>query len=383
LAVGDNSMKGAHEMQPTTDPTAVRTPSSQACCYIAPPDLLSHLAKEGSDDQRDAALRTIAASASMRTRRSLVNSFIRDMGVEAAAAAFMVAPSGRKRTVHDVENGGRSDLPGTKARGEGDPESSDAAVNEAYDGSGTTYDFYKEIYERDSIDGRGMEIVSSVHYGVGFDNAFWQGSQMVYGDGSGRIFQVGAFTKAIDVIAHELTHGVTQFSAGLIYSKDSGALNEHFSDALGSLVKQYSKNQTADQADWLLGEGTLMPDLGKALRSLKDPGSAYQGDRQPGHMDDYIDLPDDNDPANDNGGVHINSGIPNRAFFLAAEAIGGYAWEKTGKIWYHTLTEHMKPNSQFPDAAEATVESAGQLFGSGSDEEKAVQRAWQEVGVTS
>jgi hypothetical protein len=142
-----------------------------------------------------------------------------------------------------------------------------------------------------------------VHYGVDFDNAFWNGAQMVYGDGSGRVFVKGALAQSIDVVGHELTHGVTSFTANLAYSKQSGALNESFSDVFGSLVKQRHLNQTADQADWLIGAGTLVPALGKALRSMSAPGTAYDGDRQPDHMDGYVDLPDDNDPRNDNGGV--------------------------------------------------------------------------------
>jgi Zn-dependent metalloprotease len=291
----------------------------------------------------------------------------------------MAPPTGERHTVYDVEHGSRSSLPGSKARGVGDPPSSDEAVNQAYEGSDKTHDFYRDVYGRDSIDGNGMELVSSVHYEVGFDNAFWNGSQMVYGDGSGRIFVVGGLTKAVDVIAHELTHGVTEFTAGLKYRTQSGALNEHFSDAFGSLVKQYSLGQTAEQADWLIGAGTLVPTLGRALRSMKEPGTAFTGDPQPGHMRDYRDLPDDGNPRNDNGGVHINSGIPNRAFCLAAESIGGHAWEKAGRIWYATLTEHLNQESQFEDAANATVAVAGELFS--ESEQEAVQKAWEDVGV--
>jgi Zn-dependent metalloprotease len=255
----------------------------------------------------------------------------------------------------------------------------DKAVNEAYDGTAATYIFYRDILERDSLDNAGVELVSSVHYGVGFDNAFWNGAQMVYGDGSGRVFQVGALTRAVDVVAHELTHGVTQFTAGLAYSKQPGALNEHFSDVFGSLVKQYQKGQTAADADWLIGDGTLVPALGRALRSMSEPGTAYAGDRQPGHMDGYLDLPDDNDPRNDNGGVHINSGIPNHAFYLAATELGGHAWEKAGRIWYSTLTKRVGAQTQFVEAAQATVEVAGELFS--PKEQSVVQNAWQKVGV--
>ncbi|MDQ4133583.1 MAG: M4 family metallopeptidase [Actinomycetota bacterium] len=363
-------------------------PSASACtcspvvCFILPPDVLERVAREGGDEDRQAAMKTLAASSGMRARRSVVGNVLRELNVPLADVPFLALPKGERRTVYDVEGGGSFDLPGKKVRGEGDPPSDDESVNEAYDGADKTYDLYKEVYGRDSLDDRGMELISSVHYGVDFDNAFWQGSQMVYGDGSGRIFAKGGLTKAVDVIGHEMTHGVVQFTAGLIYRKQSGALNESFADVMGSLVKQYSRDQSADEADWILGEGILGPALnGKGLRSLKEPGTAYEGDRQPGHMDDYVDLPDDNDPSNDNGGVHINSGIPNRAFQLAATAIGGKAWEKAGQIWYTTLTSKLDANAQFVPTAEATVEVAGELFGSGSDEETAVRQAWEEVGV--
>ena len=124
----------------------------------------------------------------------------------------------------------------------------------------------------------------------------------------------------------------------------------------GCLVKQYAAQQAADEDEskWLIGEGSLMPRWGRALRSLKAPGTAWEGDEQPSNMDGYVDLPDDNDPNNDNGGVHINSGIPNHAFYLAATALGGFAWEQVGRVWYVTLTDRLGPRSQFTDAAEAT-----------------------------
>jgi Zn-dependent metalloprotease len=196
---------------------------------------------------------------------------------------------------------------------------------------------------------------------------------MVYGDGDGQMFKNGAFTQSLDVIAHELTHGVTQFTAGLRYRMQSGALNEHFSDVFGSLVKQRFLGQTADQADWLIGEGILGPQLpGTALRSLKAPGTAFQFDNQPAHMDRYAELPDDGDPRHDSGGVHINSGIPNHAFYLVAMAMGGNAWEKAGTIWYTTLTTRLDENSDFQAAADVTVDVSGKLFGAGGAEQQAV-----------
>ena len=353
-----------------------------AFCCIAPPDLLAAVAERGDAEDRQAALRALAASAALRAQRIAVARLLRELGADHAAALGVASSAGGRRTVYDAGHGGESDLPGKKVRGEGGPPVHDAAVNEAYDGAGLTYRFYKDVFDRDSIDGKGMELISSVHFGTDFDNAFWNGSQMVYGDGSGRIFVRGGPTKDVDVIAHELTHGVTQMTAALEYSKQPGALNESFSDVFGSLVKQRHLKQTAGEADWLIGAGILGSALrGQALRSMKAPGTANELDRQAGSMSGYADLPDDNDPKNDNGGVHINSGIPNRAFYLAATAIGGQAWEGAGKIWYVTLTERLEPGSDFRAAADATIAVAGDLFGAASAERQAVSSAWKEVGV--
>jgi len=352
--------------------------SSGKCCFILPPVILSRAAEQGSAEVRDAASKTLATSAAMRARRSVIQRINRELGPSFMRA--LVPPPGEKKSVHDVKNGGDNDLPGELVRGNDDPPTDDQAVNEAFDGADATYDFFKGVFERDSIDGQSMELISSVHYGVDYDNAFWQGSQMVYGDGSGQFLAKGGLTRDISVIAHEMTHGITQFTAGLIYSKQSGALNESFSDVFGALVKQHVNKETADQADWLIGEGILGPSLeGTALRSMMDPGTAFQFDDQPGHMDDYQDLPDDNDPRNDRGGVHINSGIPNKAFYLAATNLGGHAWDKAGPIWYDALVNRLRAGATFVDAAEATVASATKLFDEAAA--TAVREAWQEVGV--
>jgi Zn-dependent metalloprotease len=208
----------------------------------------------------------------------------------------------------------------------------------------------------------------------------------VYGDGdenlpaNERLFN--RFTIAIDVIGHELTHGVTQFEAKLVYSQQPGALNESMSDVFGSLVKQRQRNQTADLADWIIGEGLLTENVnGVGIRSMKEPGTAYNDpvlgkDPQPGHMKDYVNT------LGDNGGVHINSGIPNRAFYITAVELGGYAWEKAGRIWYVTLRDKLGANSKFQDCANLTYQVAADLFGAGSIEQMAVKKGWEEVGIT-
>jgi Zn-dependent metalloprotease len=262
-------------------------------------------------------------------------------------------------------------------RGEGDAPTQDIAVNEAYDALGATYDYYLQVHGRDSIDGRGLPLDASVHYRRAFNNAFWNGRQMVFGDGDGLVFN--RFTQSLDIIGHELTHGVTQYEAGLDYQGQSGALNEHMSDVFGSLVKQFSLGQTAKQADWLIGAGLWAKGVqGVALRSMKAPGTAYDDPRigkdpQPAHMDGYVDTEDDN------GGVHINSGIPNHAFYLAATGFGGKAWLKAGKVWYAALTQTLRRDADFMVAAAATVDAAGQEFGSSGA--NIVRSAWSQVGI--
>lgn len=231
-----------------------------------------------------------------------------------------------------------------------------------------------------------MRLSSTVHYDKGYDNAFWDGQQMVYGDGdedmpaSERLFN--RFTISLDVIGHELTHGVTQYEANLVYSNQQGALNEAVSDIFGSLVKQYQRGQTADAADWIIGEGLFTANInGVGIRSMKAPGTAYNDpvlgkDPQPAHMRDYKTT------FEDNGGVHINSGIVNHAFYVTALEIGGFAWEKAGQIWYKALTEKLQSNSNFQNAADLTFEAASEIFGVGSLEQNAIKTGWTEVGIT-
>ena len=340
-------------------------------CYVIPPHILREVAKNGNPEQQDSAFQALTLSAQIRGNREVLSK----------VATVMLTPAGQKRrNVYDAKNSSDfAALPGTLVREEGDPPTNDIAVNEAYDGAGATYDFFKEVYNRNSIDDQGLRLESTVHFGERYENAFWNGTQMVYGDGDGQIFE--RFTISIDVIAHELTHGITQYEGAMIYQNQQGALNESMSDVFGSLVKQWLLKQTADQADWLIGKGLFTPAVkGVALRSMKAPGTAYDDpvlgkDPQPGHMKDIY-------KGNaDNGGVHINSGIPNRAFYLAATAIGGYAWEKAGKIWYIALRDRFRPWSDFSRAAKHTIDIAGELYGNNSVEQKAVREAWKQVGV--
>ncbi len=337
---------------------------------IIPPHMLKNMIANGSASQKQVALASITASAQFRGKRQAL----------AESVPYLpAAPStGKQRRVFNAENG--SNLPGTLVRDEGAPPVGDTGANEAYDGAGATYDLYWEVYQRNSVDGLGLRLDSSVHYQKNYDNAFWDGQQMVYGDGDGQLFN--RFTIAVDVIGHELTHGVTQYTSNLNYSYQSGALNEAFSDVFGSIVKQRQLGQSATDADWLIGEGLFTANVkGVALRSMKAPGTAYNDpvlgkDPQPAHMRDYVNT------SEDNGGVHINSGIPNHAFYLMATSIGGNSWEKAGKIWYIAARDKFKSNTNFQNAADLIFQVAGDLFGQGGPEQKAVQDGWGGVGIT-
>ncbi len=342
---------------------------------ILPPHMLQEIAEKGNPAQRQMAISNLTESAEVRGRRQALTSF----------AVLRVARlvEGKQRVIYDAGQGAA--LPGRRVRGEDDPATGDAAVDEAYDGAGVTYDLFWEVYGRKSIDAKGMRLDATVHYKRGYDNAFWNGQQMVYGDGDedlpepDRLFN--RFTVAVDIIGHELTHGVTQHEAALVYRDQPGALNESISDVFGALVKQRLLGQTARDADWIIGSGLFTAAVnGVGLRSMKEPGAAYDDpvlgkDPQPGHMDDYKNV------TYDNGGVHINSGIPNRAFYVAAFELNGFAWEKMGKIWYVALRDKLTATSNFQDTANVTFEVAGGLFGSGSLEQQAVRTGWNEVGI--
>jgi Zn-dependent metalloprotease len=296
---------------------------------------------------------------------------------EPGTLVFEGAPA-PDRTISDARH--LEQLPGRRVRGEDDPPTGDSAVDESFDGLGATFDFWWDAYQRSGIDGSGAPLLATVHYGRDYDNAFWNGERIVFGDGDGEVF-VG-FTGSLTVIAHELTHGVIEYEGGLVYQGQSGALNESLADVFGALTEQHELVQSADEASWLIGEGIFSPTVeGVALRSLAAPGTAYDDDvlgrdPQPAHMDDYVETGDDN------GGVHINSGIPNHAFYLTARALGGKAWERAGLIWYRTLTSgNVAPTADFEAFARATLAQAEAEYGEGSEEVDAVQAGWIGVGV--
>lgn len=284
-----------------------------------------------------------------------------------------------QRSIYDAEH--QQQLPGKLVRAEGRPTTGDVSVDEAYEGLGATFEFFRDVYGRNSLDGKGLPLSATVHYDRDYDNAFWDGERMVFGDGDGEVF--GRFTASLTVVAHELAHGFTQYSSQLEYSGQAGALNESLSDVFGVLVQQHHLGQEAAAASWLVGEGLFLPAVqGLALRSMIAPGSAYDDDvlgrdPQPAAMEDYVET------SADHGGVHINSGIPNRAFASSAITLGGRAWDRAGQVWFDVCTNgSLSPSTDFANFAAATVNAAAERFGTESDVRRAISAGWDTVGVT-
>lgn len=357
----------------------------RCACFAVPAKLLKKLAARAVDADRHVMHGHIESTARLRSQRSAWSAPPSLPPLVARPAHKMAAPY--QRAVFDA--GTSMQLPGKSARTEGGKPVRDAAVNQVYDNTGITLDFFLKVFGRNSIDNRGMRVTSAVHFGRNFSNAMWTGEQMVYGDGDQN---VGGFTQALDIIAHELTHGVTQHivpgGLGVVrvpvrdrefkeqthaLQGQSGALNESFSDVVGSMVKQWHAGEDVTRASWLLGEHMLAPEHGKAIRSLKDPGNrrlTWYEDDQFRSMDQYVEGAD----------VHDSSGIPNHAFYLAARKIGGFSWESAGPIWYAAFPL-LSPRAGFEDAAKATLQAASARHGVKSKEYSAVHDAWRAVKV--
>ena len=324
---------------------------------MIPPFIDEEVSKRGTPEQQARAKRRLRLAAQLRARRQ--------------ALTGSQTPGTRTRKTYTADQ--TETLPGRLVRNEEQPATGDPATDEAHAGAGDTWRLYKDRFSRDSLNDGGLVLISTVHYGRDFDNAFWDGEQMAYGDGD--LFN--RFTADPTVIGHELTHGVTQFSAGLIYQGQPGALNEHISDVFGALMEQLLKEQIAETADWLIGAelfaGTGLK--GRGLRDMRNPGTAYDDpligkDPQPAHMRDYVET------RQDNGGVHINSGIPNRAFYLAAFRHGGSSSRGAiGRVWYNVLTGgQLRSEATFQQFADLTVAQ--------DEASDIIRQAWADVGIT-
>jgi Zn-dependent metalloprotease len=345
------------------------------CCSFVPPHVLDALAArdaqesaEPGPNQRTAMVTRELVAARQRNRLPAGG---RLMGITPPT------PGDTDRAIYDDQNTWNFDV--DLIRGEGDPPVAAQNANQAYDHAGAARSYLKDVLNREGADNAGMTINVNVNFGTGFNNAFWDGVRLTMGNGDGVIFV--DFAASPDVVGHELGHGVVQFTANLDYYSQSGALNESFADVLGSLIEQRLRGQDFESANWLIGDEIMAPGLyGEALRSMAHPGTAYDNpilgqDPQPAHMDDYYAGPADNQ------GVHINSGICNRAFYLTASELGT---DQAGSIWYAGL-QNLWPTAMFSDAAEVLAAQARILARDGAVDRQAAQvvrSAWRSVGVS-
>lgn len=282
-------------------------------------------------------------------------------GEAGVAHVTMPAPGTHARLIYDDQNQWNFDV--FDVRNEGDPAVAQQNANKAYDALGATLEFYRDLLGRNSIDNLGLNLIADVNFGAQYDNAFWDGTRMVFGNGDNVIFQ--DFTNDIDVPGHELSHGVTQYTAGLEYHDQPGALNEATSDIFGACIDARVNGQDAGTFNWLIGDDIMAPDLyGEALRSMAYPGSAYDNpilgkDPQPATMAGYVV----------GGDVHVNSGIINRWFYLMAIELG---MDAAARLWYATL-QNLWPTAQFADAAAVAAAQARILARAGTIPRRAPQ----------
>ncbi len=339
-------------------------------CTIIPADVLEKLSKDKqlSSEERKSFANTAEFDASWRKVRALrTKTTASARNLFASGVALAAAPA---VTVFNCNT--TTSLPGAPVANPGS--AADATAKRAFTKTTEVAKFFKAVFGRNSIDKMGMTLQSSIHYGVRYNNAFWTGGQMVYGDGDGQIFV--DFTQSNDVIGHELTHGVTQHSAQFAYSNEAGGLNESMSDVFGSMFRQWRAGQTAAQADWLIGKEIMGPAaLARGLTCLRDlanPAAKHCLAPQPTK---YAQLTPGMDP-------HYTSGPPNLAFCTAAKAAGGKSWEKVGKVWYRALTGYApSPNMKMKTFAARTRRLAGTLFPGDAALAKAIDKGWKAVGL--
>ena len=341
-------------------------------CSFVPPFVLDKLEDSVGLPVEDAEI----ANATREARADAIAEVTPTAG-EGPVPVAPTATGTSRREVYDSQT--TTNKQHVLVRAEGDPATADQHVTDAYNHAGTVRSFLGEVLGRESLDNRGLDQILNVHYGNKYNNAFWDGSQMTFGDGDGVIFS--GFVRSLEVVAHELGHGVTQYTAGLEYKRQSGALNEHFSDVLGTAITQWAEGQSPIDADWLVGDEIMGPSLyGEALRSMAHPGEAYDNDLigkdpQRAHMDNLYK------GNGDNGGVHINSGIPNRAFYLTAMELDDTM--VATRIWYHAL-QNLGPKTTFAQGAKQVAESARNLVHAGEaplGAPQAVRGAFNEVGL--
>jgi Zn-dependent metalloprotease len=340
---------------------------TRCICQMVPNHVLKRLSRDRTlpPEQRKKFTDTMKIDAELRQLRNQASKVTRVAHAIAPAAARKAAAV-PAITVFNCNN--TPGLPGVHMAA-GSPDRIGKRVLTA---TTSVAKFYSQVFGRNSVDGAGMTLISSIHFGVGYNNAVWNGTQMIYGDGDGSIFI--DFSKANDVIGHELTHGVTQHSLALLHVDEAGGLNESLSDCFGSMFRQWEAKETVDQADWLLGKDVMGPAAikkgYKCMRDMANPAAKHCMSPQPVKFSQYKDGMDQ----------HVSSGIPNHAFYTVAKAVGGHSWEKVGQIWYKAMTGFgQSPAMKMKAFADRTRAVAAQLFP--GDVADAVNAGWKKVGL--
>jgi Zn-dependent metalloprotease len=339
-------------------------------CFIIPRDVLTRLSQdtELGAELRKNLLDTAQISHEMRALRTQAG-LLTSVAL-AHADALPVVAAAPAVTVYDCHH--TYTLPGTPVPNPGG--STDPTAKRTFGETTNVAKFYKDVFGRNSIDNHGMTMMSSIHYGVKYNNAMWNGSQMIYGDGDGQIFI--DFTTGDDVIGHELTHGVTQHSLQLAYANEAGGLNESMSDCFGSMFRQWEHKQDVKHADWLIGHDIMGPvSKGKGLTCLRDmahPDAKHCLAPQPTK---YSQITPGMDP-------HYSSGPPNLAFYTACMDYGGHSWDPIGKVWYHVLTHSGAiPNMTMHDFAARARQAAHTLYAGTPKVFAAVDKGWKHIGL--
>ncbi|MCY1127948.1 M4 family metallopeptidase [Frigidibacter sp. RF13] len=341
-------------------------------CFIIPQDVLERLSHdEGLEMPTRAAMeRTALLDAEIRKLR-IQNQKLTRLGMQISPGLEKpMAATPPKVLIYDCQRG--TTLPGVPVLTPGS--SGDVTARTAFTETTELAKFYSKVFGRNSIDDQSMSLVSSIHYGVDYNNAFWNGVQMTYGDGDGRIFL--DFTKGNDVIAHEITHGVTQHTIQLAYTNQAGGLNESLSDVFGSMFRQWQAGQTVATADWLIGADIMGPAARaggySCLRDMANPAAKHALAPQITHFSQYKNGMD----------PHHSSGVPNLAFTTAAKALGGKSWEKMGQIWYKAMTGYRpSPNLRMAAFARRTRKAAASLYPKDAKVMAALDQGWKKVGL--
>ncbi|MCR8859276.1 MULTISPECIES: M4 family metallopeptidase [Bacillus] len=332
------------------------------------------LKQENAKQEGKAVVKPVTGTNKVGTGKGVLGD-TKSINTTLSGSTYYLQDNTRGATIFTYDAKNRSTLPGTLWTDTDNVfnASRDAAAVDAHYYAGVTYDYYKNTFNRNSVNDAGAPLKSTVHYGSNYNNAFWDGSQMVYGDGDGYTFT--SLSGGLDVIGHELTHAVTENSSNLIYQNESGALNEAISDVFGTLVEYYDNRNP----DWEIGEDIYTPGKsGDALRSMSDPVKYDDPDH---YSKRYTG-------SSDNGGVHTNSGIINKAAYLLANGgthygvtVNGIGKDKVGAIYYRANTQYFTESTTFSQARAGLVQAAADLYGANSAEVTAVKQSYDAVGV--